>query len=188
VPGEILLFDTPQGRKPHGCSGDAHPTGSRSRLKGLPGPSGRDLQRQVSEALNTLWLTRRAPRPRGVRPCPHGNGFPWNAPIRFRWPGARCPGTELRPRRLKEPPRRPSGSSPHTPHHCRCNGVACGGLTPQTVSCGFSTHADLNAAINIGRRAAVIPPYVVALASYLQTSLPYYVRSMTSNVSCSAAP
>jgi IS605 OrfB family transposase len=32
------------------------------------------------------------------------------------------------------------------------------------VSCGFSAHADANAAVNIGRRAAVIPPYVAPLA------------------------
>jgi IS605 OrfB family transposase len=32
------------------------------------------------------------------------------------------------------------------------------------VSCGFSAHADLNAAVNISRRAAVIPPNVAPLA------------------------
>src|SRR5262249_23124606 len=73
-----LIVDTPQRLKPHGCSGDAPPTGSRARLKGLPGPSGRDLPPQASSALTPLGLTRRAPRPRGVRPCPHGNGFPWH--------------------------------------------------------------------------------------------------------------
>jgi putative transposase len=31
------------------------------------------------------------------------------------------------------------------------------------VSCGFSAHADTNAAVNI-RRAAVIPPHAAALA------------------------
>lgn len=32
------------------------------------------------------------------------------------------------------------------------------------VSCGYSAHADLNAAVNIGSRAAVIPPDAAALA------------------------
>ena len=32
------------------------------------------------------------------------------------------------------------------------------------VGCGFFALADLNAAVNIGRRAAVIPPNVAALA------------------------
>ncbi|HEV2460887.1 MAG TPA: transposase [Ktedonobacterales bacterium] len=33
------------------------------------------------------------------------------------------------------------------------------------VSCRFSAHADANAAVNIARRAAVIPPDAAALAS-----------------------
>jgi IS605 OrfB family transposase len=32
------------------------------------------------------------------------------------------------------------------------------------VSCGFSAHADANAAVNIGRKAAVIPPHAAPLA------------------------
>src|SRR5215813_10458961 len=154
-------FDTPQRRKPHGCSGDAHPTGSRARLKVLPGPSGRDLHPQASEALTPLWLKRRAPRPRCVRPCPHGNGFPWNAHRRLRWHGARCPRTELRTRRLNHHHRRPSGSSQDTPDHCRCNGVACGGLKPQTVSPFLGGMSDL---FSVSSLALMLP---VALECHL---------------------
>src|SRR5262249_28149904 len=126
-------FDRPRSLNPQEGPADADPPASLALLKGLPGPSGPDLPPQASSALTPLWLKRRAPRPRGVRPCPHGNGFPWNAHRRFRWQGARRPRTEWRTRRLHPHQRRPSGSSPHTPDHGRCNGVACGGLKPQTV-------------------------------------------------------
>jgi putative transposase len=38
------------------------------------------------------------------------------------------------------------------------------------VVCGFSAHADLNAAVNIGRRAAVIPPYAAPFAGEPQAA------------------
>jgi 5-methylcytosine-specific restriction endonuclease McrA len=41
----IRYFDTPRGRKPPGCSGDACPSGRRWRLRGRPGPTARFLVR-----------------------------------------------------------------------------------------------------------------------------------------------
>src|SRR5262249_5628274 len=38
------------------------------------------------------------------------------------------------------------------------------------VSCGYSAHADLNAAVNIARRAALLPPDAAALAGSLQAA------------------
>src|SRR5262249_5603877 len=47
-------LDTPEGVKPHGCSGDAQLRGSRERLTGLPGPAGRGAHHQASAALNRV--------------------------------------------------------------------------------------------------------------------------------------
>jgi transposase len=56
----------------------------------------------------------------------------------------------------------------YTSQQCSCCGHTCRSNRPsqsvfKCVSCGHSAHADTNAAVNIGRRAAVSPPYAVCV-------------------------
>lgn len=56
----------------------------------------------------------------------------------------------------------------YTSQQCSCCGHTSRSNRPnqstfQCVSCGFASHADTNAATNIGRRAAVKPPYAVSV-------------------------
>src|SRR5689334_14237448 len=57
----------------------------------------------------------------------------------------------------KMDPHGTSGCSRHTPHHCRCNDMACGGLKPDSVSCGRWRKGVLVARVFVARTIQCAP-------------------------------
>ena len=127
-------IDTPPGLQPHGCSGYAPPTGSRERLAGLPGPT-----RTWTPSPGELGSrTTRAPAERTSSKMRSGLS-PWERlptePANRIWL-TRCNVSSYIFSTGQQHWHHggTAGSRRDTPHHCRANGVACGGLKPPHLS------------------------------------------------------